>query len=829
MMKNLTKLLSLVLCAALLISMVGCTQKPAETTAPPTTEAPTTVPTEPPADEVYSQARAGLDALTHVTLDIVYSTIYNVAGDEFSEESTQTLTYAAIGTEEAIIVKDESLLFSIHNADDDTDEEDEPMLYREVWYQGNVYAELESTYRYQGPVDQDVLASRYAPVVLLNAELYGDITSETTANGTVITFAAPSAAESWAVPAEAELLEASGTALVSPEGVMQEMTYTVTYLYGNTEITKEVRSKPLDTPKTVTAPANPDTYEVISYVDALRMSLTVPVMLFQTDSVTVSSLESLFSQAAGFLRNQSNTVNLHGRQENTIAKVEIGVYVMDYSTGQSQKVDQEETYRNGKLTTISNGGLPSTQTGIAWENIRTYTSEMMLNGMIDMDYWQDITMSDMGSVYLLEYQLNDNFGNTLQNSICSMLWNDPSFLYSLASKYENAELTGYLSVDKYNGLPVAAGYYYKGVHTIDGQDYELTLQFDQSYETPSKGAYKEITEEMPEEAEPENKATPLFYHVTGENGQEMWLLGTIHVGDERTAYLPEEIYNAFAASDALALECDSEAFDQQMEEDDALSEEVSNLYFFSDGTTIESLIPAFLEKYGDNTEEAEEPEAAGESEEAEEEEDDYAEALKFLKAVGGYNMNMPYAKPYVWSSTIDDFYLRQGYKLHRDQGVEERLHDWAEELGKEIREVESSMFQIKMLTGFSNDLQMLMLAESMNTDAKDSWESTLELYELWCTGDEAALREELSDEVDMTDWTEEEIAEYEAIKHLIDEYNKAMSYDRNDGMLKKAIEYLESGDVVFYAVGLAHLLNDVNGLVDALREAGYTVELVTYG
>ena len=116
----------------------------------------------------------------------------------------------------------------------------------------------------------------------------------------------------------------------------------------------------------------------------------------------------------------------------------------------------------------------------------------------------------------------------------------------------------------------------------------------------------------------------------------------------------------------------------------------------------------------------------------------------------------------------------------------------------------------------------------MENSAREYWESIMELYELWCAGDEAALREELSDEVDMTDWTEEEKTEYEEVKHLIEEYNQAMSYDRNDGMLEKAIEYLESGDVVFYAVGLAHLLNNVNGLVDTLREAGYTVELVTY-
>ena len=60
-----------------------------------------------------------------------------------------------------------------------------------------------------------------------------------------------------------------------------------------------------------------------------------------------------------------------------------------------------------------------------------------------------------------------------------------------------------------------------------------------------------------------------------------------------------------------------------------------------------------------------------------------------------------------------------------------------------------------------------------------------------------------------------------------EEYEKAMSVDRNEGMLKVAKEYLESGDVVFYAVGLAHLLAE-NGLVNTLRDAGYTVELVNY-
>ena len=62
---------------------------------------------------------------------------------------------------------------------------------------------------------------------------------------------------------------------------------------------------------------------------------------------------------------------------------------------------------------------------------------------------------------------------------------------------------------------------------------------------------------------------------------------------------------------------------------------------------------------------------------------------------------------------------------------------------------------------------------------------------------------------------------------LVDEYNYAMMEKRNAQMVEKAKEYLASGDTVFFAVGTAHLV-DEDGLLVCLREAGYTVERVTY-
>lgn len=62
---------------------------------------------------------------------------------------------------------------------------------------------------------------------------------------------------------------------------------------------------------------------------------------------------------------------------------------------------------------------------------------------------------------------------------------------------------------------------------------------------------------------------------------------------------------------------------------------------------------------------------------------------------------------------------------------------------------------------------------------------------------------------------------------IYEEYNKAMYFDRNEEMLDFAPELLNGDKTVFYAVGLAHL-PDENGLVNALRNAGCTVELVTF-
>lgn len=786
------KFLAALLAALMIFCLFGCDKAPdAGTEAPPpVSEAPP----EPTPVEVYTSAREALEALTAVTLEVKKTVTTRVAGEEFVDESTQVVTYAGLDTDAPVIRLEKQVQYQ---NGEETDSEDKTRLYTEVYAGETLYVELEDEGKLSGPMTE--ITGRYVPVVLLDETLYSDVTKKTENGQTVISFAAPAEAEVWALPEEALLETAEGSAVLGADGKVQEMRYTVTYTYGSVEVTMELISTPRGQAEQIAAPEDPEAYLPVQAVDAVELMLEAKRMVRQSETITSNFNETIICQAAGMVQTQSVYVDAYKKGDDYMVNVETGIHLSDPTNGM-QELTQEENYQNGKYVLTVDDGLPTTSSGVTEAAFEEYLDQLLMGVTPRMQFWEDVTVADLGSTYLLEFTFNEDLGNTMQSTLCQMIFQNPSLLNSYASAYVNKDMTGYLAVDKYTGAITANGMNFEGVHTIDGDDYSLILQKDQSFCVPSYGAYETITEKPRPETEPEQKATPLFYHVTGENGQEMWLLGTIHVGDERTGFLPQEIYDAFAASDALALEIDSDAFDEQVENDEKLLEKVSKAYYYQGETTVADILDEEL----------------------------YTRALQHLKASGNYSDNMNYMKVSMWENAISNFYMDQGHQLTAEQGVEERLTRLAKEQEKPIREVESTLFQIQMLTGWSDDLMVELLKETLDYSAVEYWTGTYELYELWCAGDEEAMREELSTEPDFSEMTEEEIAEYEAIKHLLDEYNKAMSYDRNEGMLDVAIEYLESGDVVFYAVGLAHLLDNTNGLVDTLREAGYTVELVTY-
>lgn len=783
------KFIALLLIFAMTLGLFGCSAEPQETknTKPPETTIPTLPPeTEPAADILYSQARQAIDEAKNLSLEISTRKNYTVGQENFEYDSAQTLLLSGIGTDALQAQLSENL--TSPNFEDS---------FEEYYSDGMLYVTVYDDYHFKGTVTQEEYLARFAPAVLLDASLYGEIISSAVSDGTLLQFEAPTGAENWALPEGAKFESASGSAHLDTNGILTQTTYTITYCQGAAHVTETVTVSP-EVKDSVTLTAPDETlYTEISYIDGPRAYDMALIPLCSSESVSTVTTETIISQAAACVRSQQTNVNYHGTGAEHVSRVNYDVSLMQSAS--TDTYTQEELFVDGAYTVSSDDSEPQTAE-VSTADMLEYCEGFLWENIVSLLYFGDVRASEVGGLLYLEMDYTEEYAVFLSQYISSVLFGDETFLDEYATAYATVECTGYMAIDLYTGFPTATGIYYSGNHTIDGVEYLLSVQADQSFHLASPTAYETVTEEPLPEAEPETAATPLFYHVTGGDGQEMWLLGTIHVGDARTAYLPQEIYDALDASDALAVEFDTLAFEESMETDSDLITQISNNYFYSDGSPTKDHLDA----------------------------ETYDAAVKLLKASGNYNANAEYMKPYLWSQSIDNFYLKLGYDLVPEKGVDSRLLTLAKEKGMEIRDIESGLFQVQMITGFSDELQALLLEESLAYSSSEFCAETAELYEMWCTGDEAALREALSEDVDTTELTEEELAEYEAAIPLLEEYNKAMSHDRNEGMLQAAIGYLESGETVFYAVGLAHLLNDVNGLVDTLRVAGYTVELVTY-
>lgn len=285
--------------------------------------------------------------------------------------------------------------------------------------------------------------------------------------------------------------------------------------------------------------------------------------------------------------------------------------------------------------------------------------------------------------------------------------------------------------------------------------------------------------------------SPLMWKVTDADGHTLYLFGTIHVGDERNDAVLARVSPVLESCDALAVEFDSVAYgeDTQRAMDDLTQ------YVLTDGSTVSDYMPEEL----------------------------YQRASDLLQEAGLYPMLFSRYNLAMWSQLIDSAMLMQYTTLDAEKGMDGLLIRRAYEKEIPVLDVESSKFQMDLLNSFDNELYLILIESSL--DSADSYSEDLSsMYELWLSGDREAFwallaGEEAEDEA-AGDYTEAQIA-------LIEDYNRRLLDERNLGMRDRSLEYLASGDTVFFAVGAAHMANDV-GLVKLLSDAGCTVEPFAY-
>jgi len=764
-MKRLQKLLAILLSVVLVFSLTGCPSEPTVGTTVPSSESthPSTAPEVKSSTDIYNAAKSALDTATVLELTVTATEVKTFNQERYEQKTTQSITLCGRGTDhfEAFVKE--------------TTTQGQTSFTSTEYYDGTtVYMDFESALYCSEMNAEDYLA-RLLPVALLDSSLYGQIYQD----GSTLTFSEPTAGESWAMYETAVLDNATGSATVTSDGLLTSTSYTANYRYGAVGLEISVASDitiPEDTTLSQKAPTDPEAYTTLKFIDAPKvMELTIATVK-DTNHFT-GQITNYYSNTANSMEMiTSDTVSTWGSIDDLMAK---SYYWVQWSIPNTEPNYNEliTTFQDG---VCSNGASSATE----MKNHCSRALTGLIPGGIDL-IKADLT--DAGALYLLELKGSKLFGQDIVRNQCVP--------YAEGAKiptenYSKRALNITLSIDKYTGFPVYLTLEYSGQNKDTGK--RITLDYDAqvSFNLGSNDAYTQITGELLPDTEPESKPTPLFYHVTGANGEEMWLLGTIHIGDSRTAFLPQELNDAFNASDALAVEVDIFEFEEKLQTDNKLMTQLVQASIYTDGSTLRKHVRKEV----------------------------YEAAIATSKAMGLYDDTLIYFKAGTLESFLSPYFRRHIPQFFSEKGVDYRLLSAAKEQGKPVISIENGLDQMVMFTTCSDDLQEYLLMSTIATDAASYHDGSVEMFEAWCTGDETLMREII--DTDTSELTEEE-------RPLYEEYTKIMETDRNALMLEKAIEFLQSGDVIFYAVGAAHVMAE-DGLLNTLRDAGYTVELVTY-
>lgn len=747
--------------------------------------------------KLYEDALEAFKSVENFKLSSEYSLSVEVGTESRNESGKSEETFLSYGEKDMAYYSESETVFG----------EDRTVQVKETLLDDVVYLLYDDNGYYSSPEGS-------YEVDFFDAELYGEITqlNEKDENGnTVITFAQATAVEEWIAFEYAVLVDASGEIRLDAEGNIVSLKYSAEYeqgaAYNEMEYSFTVEALDEASLPEITKPEKLRTYKSVKSVSAVMLLDEALMHLADLGTYSYNSDSLMGSGAMGSAQQTRSTFKVFNYGEDYASKFKMekqSVWI-DLNKGEwrEDSVENETTVLDGKKTTVINGKkdtLNMDENDIDYYD-RSYRSSLTFC-VPELADITDVELTGFDGYVTIKMTCGSSFGEDMRKKMDSLLENIDE-LEEITDDYKTKKIEFVLTVDVDTHYPVAINLDYEGVHVFQGRDYEYNFEYSASITPANPDIYYDIAEkhhpDFDKEPEAEDTAKPLFYKVTDANGNVLWLLGTIHIGDNRTAYLPKEIYEAFNASDAAAFEIDVVALNEAMKlgEDDKLAELVYEAYFYEDGTIDENIDDQL---YRD------------------------AKALFDALALGTYGDLISYmenAKPNYWASSLSNTYLGHSMGIYYNKGVDLRLLMRAKAADKKIYEIEDSYRQFTMDINASDDFHEFSLYSTLYYSRSEFRLGNIELYEAWCKGDLEELTALINEPVDYTGMTEDEIKAYE-------EYYGMLQTDRDALMLEKAKEYLASGETVFYAVGLAHLLNEDTGLVKALSDAGYTVELVEY-
>ncbi len=774
-MKTATSVIALLICTCLALGLIVILGQQSHSGPDAGNSGASTTEAAPPAQNAafsYAAAAKEVQSVKDLAYTYTYELTRMVGGETYSESRIGTAAYTGLhtGGMEALITED--IAYGSYST-----------RFTESYLLGKAYSNVRGT-SFTCEISSNDFLARQIPAAPLTESLYSS--QEISTDRLNYTYSDAAALESWADPTgEAVLITAVGNAKLDGQGHLASADYHAEYTLGGIPYTLDVTVTVTSEPDLSAQPEYPADCPIISDLEIPRYMIRTVDGVYSAIAASSEYTESVYFGVMQEWITESGGYYFAGSGENFVAK-QIAQSSRTTSTGSSASSSLTNIFRDGQYSCSVNGGDPSVNNIYTGEQIRNLYADNILSVMMTLTHIGSATVTDNGDFLLISFDGNDAFIQYFSGNIYSVLgFSTP--LEDLSESSATSAAGGYLTINKYTGLPTAMGLSLKRSYVMNSISYDLTYQRDQSLTLACPNAFETITGTAAQ-ITAEETVKPLFYQVTGADGQKLWLLGTMEIGDRRSTNLPTQILEALRNAAGFALEYDADAFAAAVAADPNLQAQVSAAYYDQSVTTGNRLP-----------------------------EDLYSRMYPLTLATGLRNVSSDYLKPVIWQSQIENLYLTQGYSLNAS-GCSRYLLSLASELELPIHQMDSGLAQTLVLTELSDDIQAMLLNRLLDLGLQGYNRRVQQEYDLWCKGDEAGL---LALAAAATEGMSEDD------KQLYDAYYQAVVTDRTRIFLDAAIGYLESGETVFCTVNVDRLLGE-NGLVEALRAAGYTVEAVQY-
>lgn len=264
----------------------------------------------------------------------------------------------------------------------------------------------------------------------------------------------------------------------------------------------------------------------------------------------------------------------------------------------------------------------------------------------------------------------------------------------------------------------------------------------------------------------------LFWKAQSDDGV-VWLLGSLHFGEEAMYPLPAHITDALAGSGILVVEVDITAMPVE-----SVAVAISQRGLYQDGSSLRRLV-------------------------------DDSTWDELAEAAGAFGLPLPLLerqKPWFAAMTLTALALEQK-DFRSDLGLDAHVMGLAVSDGIPIVALESVEEQIDFLDNLSLDTQILMLEQTL-AQIEDTERHFRAMLDTWQRGDADGMAEIILEEFQGEGGS--------------NELYEVLIVERNDTMRRDIRRLLQDHDVIFVIVGAGHMVGE-DGIIAGLEAEGFRV------